>query len=43
MPIGGLKGFRHYVHLARTERKLRYLLERHRFGTLAAVQEAYEG
>lgn len=36
--VGGLRGFRHYVGLRKTEAKLRYLLKRHRFVTLADVE-----
>ena len=30
-PLGGLRGFRHYVNLARTSGKLARILSRHRF------------
>ena len=36
--VGGLRGFRHYVGLAKTLPKLRKLLEKHRFTTLAEVE-----
>ncbi len=36
-PVKGLRGFRHYVGLAKTEAKLRFLLKRHRFTTLAEL------
>ena len=39
--VGGLRGFRHYVNLAKTERKLRRLLERHRFGSVAQVAASW--
>ncbi|PIE22212.1 MAG: polysaccharide deacetylase family protein [Planctomycetota bacterium] len=41
MGAGGLKGFRHYVGLAKTERKLRFLLERHAFTTMEKVEAAW--
>lgn len=34
-PLGGLRGFRHYVNLAKTEAKLDRLLREHRFTTLS--------
>lgn len=41
-PVGGLRGFRHYVNLDKTEQKLRYLLERHRFTTFEVVQREWQ-
>ena len=40
-PVRGLRGFRHYVNLKRTEAKLTRLLERHRFTTLHEVERHY--
>ncbi|MGE3175636.1 MAG: XrtA system polysaccharide deacetylase [Planctomycetota bacterium] len=36
-PLGGLRGFRHYVNLHRTLPKLARLLQRHRFTTVSAA------
>jgi polysaccharide deacetylase family protein (PEP-CTERM system associated) len=35
----GMRGFRHYVGLKKTEQKLRYLLQRHRFTTLEQAEQ----
>ncbi len=37
----GLRGFRHYVNLSKTKAKLAYLLDRHLFGSLQEVHEAW--
>ncbi len=40
VPLGGMRGFRHYVNLSKTMRKLDHLLERYRFvGLEAALSE----
>ena len=39
--VGGLRAFRHYVNLRKTASKLRWLLARHEFTTLRAVEEAW--
>jgi len=41
--LRGLKAFRHYLNLARTERKLRYLLERHPFRPMGRIAAAWPG
>lgn len=39
--VGGLRGFRHYVNLRKTEPKLRHLLAQHRFTTLRDVERTW--
>ncbi|HHI79689.1 MAG TPA: DUF3473 domain-containing protein [Planctomycetes bacterium] len=41
IPGLGLRGFRHYVHLAKTRDKLAYLLDHHPFGSFQEVHEAW--
>ncbi|MCA8956901.1 MAG: DUF3473 domain-containing protein, partial [Planctomycetes bacterium] len=40
-PLGGLRGFRHYVNLKRTGKKLTALLQRHRFVGLSEALAPY--